>query len=42
MDYKTKIGKDVTIKESTIGKFTSIAWGARINPSNHPSYTRVA
>ena len=25
-----------------IGKFTSIAWGARINPSNHPSYTRVA
>ena len=30
------------IMYAEIGKFTSIAWGARINPSNHPSYTRVA
>ena len=30
------------IMYADIGKFTSIAWGARINPSNHPSYTRVA
>jgi len=76
MDDEPKIGKDVVIKDSSIGKyvgindnctitestignysycngynqimyaeigkFTSIAWGARINPSNHPSYTRVA
>jgi len=25
-----------------IGKFASIAWGARINPSNHPTYDRIA
>lgn len=30
------------IMYSEIGKFVSIAWGARINPSNHPTYTRVA
>lgn len=29
------------IMYTEIGKFTSIAWGARINPNNHP-YTRVS
>lgn len=30
------------ISYSQIGKFCSIAYGARINAVNHPSYTRVA
>lgn len=30
------------IMYSKIGKFASIAWGARINPVNHPIYMRVA
>lgn len=30
------------IMYAEIGKFASIAWGARINPVNHPTYDRVA
>lgn len=40
-DYAVCRGQN-KISYSEIGKFCSIAYGARINAVNHPSYTRIA
>lgn len=40
-DYAVCRGQN-KISYSEIGKFSSIAYGARINAVNHPSYTRIA